>query len=103
METATEISLMKQRLTNMEEKLSEVEGKVDGIDKKLDEVYKALVGNKIANSKGLVGDIEYVLDKVDEHDAIIKKTRWTVISFAAIGTIVVFLIKAAWEYFINKK
>ena len=94
---------MEQRLTNMEEKLSEVENKIDTIDKKLNQVVEALVGNDIASSKGIVGDIQYVEQKVQEHEDIVKRIRYTWFIIAAIGGIVSFIGKEIIEYLINKK
>ena len=93
---------MEQRLTNMEEKLSEVEDKIDTIDKKLNQVVEALVGNNIASTKGIVGEVKYIKSKVQEHEEIVKKIKYSWIIVAFIVGVLSFLAKSIIQYFINK-
>ena len=102
MDATKEILLMEQRLTNMEEKLSEVEDKIDTIDKKLNQVVEALVGNDIASTKGIVGEVKYIKSKVEEHDEIVKKIKYGWIVIAFVATVLAFISKSIIEHFLTK-
>lgn len=92
MEFQTEITLMDQRLSTMEDKLSYVESKLDSMDIKLNQVIEALKGNPITKDDGLVGRINEINDKVDEHDESLKKIKWFWLGVVAVGGFIGYVI-----------
>lgn len=92
MDITTEISLMDQRLSIMEDKLSHVENKLDSMDVKLNQIAEALTGNPYTSDKGLVGKLDDIKEKVDDHDESLKRIKWFWLGVVAVGSIVGYLV-----------
>ena len=99
MEITTEITLMDNRLSTMEDKLAEMEEKIDSIDKKLNQVVEALVGNKLTQNGGLVKDLQDIKTKVDKHEELAKKLRWSWAVVIGVAAFIVLVIKLIILYF----
>ena len=66
------------------------------------QVVEALVGNDIASTKGIVGEVKYIKSKVEEHDEIVKKIKYGWIVIAFVATVLAFISKSIIEHFLTK-
>lgn len=71
---------MEQRLGQMESKLTAVEQKVNNIDGKLDRVLKALQGDDMLMSEGLIQEMNLLKARMTK-----VETRWNKFAWMAAG------------------
>ena len=76
--------LIEYKLTLIQDDIESLKSDVSEMKGNINQILFALQGNPLVNTGGLSGDVTNLKTKVEAHEEIVKKLRWT-------GALLVFL------------